>query len=542
MDKRGVIRSAGMVGGLTLVSRGLGFVRDVLVANYFGTTGAASAFMAAFRIPNLFRALFGEGALSAAFIPVFVETRQKEGDASAWALAQHVFTLVGFVLLLIMLGGVATATVALGRPGLDPFAELVWRLFRIMFPYVVFICLTAVAMGALNSFGHFAVPAAAPALLNVVEILVLLFVCPWLGATPETRVYGIAWGVIAAGALQLGVQFPSLFRLGFRPRLRWNLRDPRLVRMLTLMGPVAVGRAVTQVNVAIDTFLALAIGQWAAAALWYSERLIYLPLGIFATALSTVLLPLFSGQATRGDHGALRESVNHALRLLFFVMTPAAVGLFVLAEPVLAACYQRGEFTAQSTMLSTLALMCYAPGMIVFSAGKVFVPAFYGLQDPKTPVRIGVATVLLNIAMSVAFMVTWPTYYKHAGIACATVIAETLNGVALAWILHRRVGSCGWVSVARSAARTLACAVLMGHAVSAGERLLSGALAAARWPAEAVRIVSIAAAVAAGVGVYLLAARLLRSPELTEILDAVRHRRPRAPVDGAPDSPAPLSS
>lgn len=527
MEKHSVIRSAGLVGGLTLVSRGMGFVRDVLIANYFGTTGAASAFMAAFRIPNLFRALFGEGALSAAFIPIFVETRHKEGDPSAWRLAQQVFTLMTLLLAVIVLVGVAVATWALARQGMGGFEELVWRLFRIMFPYMLFICLTAVSMGALNSFGHFTIPAITPWVLNAVEIAVLLLVCPRLGTTPEERIFGVAWGVILAGFLQLGIQFPPLMKLGFRPRLAWDLRDPRLRRMLVLMGPVAIGRAVTQVNVAVDSFLALAIGQWAGAALWYSERLVYMPLGIFATALSTVLLPLFSGQAARGDRAALRDSVNHALRLLAFVMFPAALGLLALADPVIRACYERGSFTAESTMLTARAMMFFAPGMLVFSLGKVFVPAFYGLQDPKTPVRIGIATVLLNIALSVVFMLTWPTYYKHSGIACATVIAETLNGVAMAWILHRRLGSPGWRSIAASVGRTALCAVAMAAAARGTADGLIRMLAGQGWKASSSAMVAVMAAVTVGVACYFGLAAALRSTELAEIREAMRHRRQR---------------
>lgn len=537
MEKHSVIRSAGLVGGLTLVSRGMGFIRDVLIANYFGTTGAASAFMAAFRIPNLFRALFGEGALSAAFIPVFVETRHKDGDPAAWRLARQVFTLMTLLLSAIVLIGVLVATWALARQGVGGFEELVWRLFRIMFPYMFFICLTAVSMAALNSFGHFAVPAATPWVLNAVEIAVLLLVCPMLGPTPEERIYGVAWGVIVAGFFQLGIQFPPLMKLGFSPRPVWDLRDARLRKMLVLMGPVAVGRAVTQVNVAVDSLLALAIGQWAAAALWYSERLVYLPLGIFATALSTVLLPLFSGQAARGDRAALRDSVNHALRLLAFVMIPAALGLFALAEPIIRACYERGTFTSESTMLSARALMFFAPGMIVFGLGKVFVPAFYGLQDPKTPVRIGIATVLLNIAMSVGFMLTWPTYYKHAGIACATVIAETLNGVAMAWILHRRLGSPGWASIAASVGRIVLCAGAMAAAARVTAVGLARMLEGRGWGGGSAQIAGVVAAVAVGVACYVGLSVALRSPELAEIRDAMR-RRKRRRAAAAPDGAA----
>ncbi len=527
MDRHRVIRSAGLVGGLTLVSRGLGFIRDILMASMLGTTMAMSAFTVAFRMPNLFRALFGEGALSAAFIPVFVETRQKQGDAEAWRVARQVFTLVGLTLAVIVVASIGLATVVLVRGGSSDYIRLVWELFRIMAPYMLFICLAAVSMGVLNAFGHFLVPAATPWILNLVLIAAMVGVIPRLNGTPETQVFAIAWAVLLAGVLQWAAQLPSLLRRGFNPRPTLDLRDARLLKVLALMGPAALGRAVTQVNVLIDGWLAVAIAPWAPSALYYSERIIYLPMGIFATALSTVLLPLFSGQAARGDHPALRDSVNHALRLLMFVMIPAATGLLVLATPLCRAMFEHGAFTAESTLQTARALWFYAPGMVVFSLGKVFAPVFFAMHDTRTPVRVGVATVLLNIVLSITFMLTWPAPYKHAGIAFATVIAETLNGIILGAMIHRRIGSPGWSTVAASVGRILGYAGVMALAARQVWHLASAALLRAGWMPKAAVIGGVTLAIATGMVVYLLLALATRAPELAEIRAALRRRKNR---------------
>lgn len=293
------------------------------------------------------------------------------------------------------------------------------------------------------------------------------------------------------------------------------------------MGPVALARAVTQVNVMIDSWLAVWIAAWAPAALFYSERLIYLPLGIFATALSTVLLPHFSGHAARGDHAALRSAVGDGLRWLMFLMIPAAVGLGVLSEPICRLVYERGEFTAESTILTVRALRVYAPGMIIFSLGKVFVPAFYALQDPKTPVRIGIATVLMNIVLSVIFMLTWPLAWKHAGIAAATVVSEFINGVWMSLVVHRRLGTIGWGRIGVSVLRTSIAAAGMAASAWFVTHAAARALAGAGSHLFLTRLASVIAGIGVGIVVYILLSRILRSPELNEMIEAARHRRER---------------
>lgn len=334
MENRNVIRFAFAVGGFTMLSRVLGMVRDVLTARMFGTSLAMSAFVVAFRIPNLFRALFGEGALSSAFIPVFMDSRRNDGEEAAWRLARRVVTLVGVFLLGVVALGIAGMSGAMSWAQLGEKAAVVLPLARIMLPYVFFICMAALAMAVLNSYRMFSVSAFTPALLNITWILSICFLLPVVrgGASAQIRV--LAWTVFAAGAVQLAYQIPSLLRVGWRPGIDVDWRDPRVRQVFLLMGPSALGLAVNQVNVLVNSMIAMFwVGAWAPSALFYAERLIYLPQGILATALGTVLLPVLSDFAAQKKHAEMREAIHHGLRTLLFVMTPAAVGLFVLAGP-----------------------------------------------------------------------------------------------------------------------------------------------------------------------------------------------------------------
>ena len=525
MEHSKVIRSSLMVGGFTSLSRVLGLVRDFLTAGFFGTSLAMSAFVVAFRIPNLFRALFGEGALSAAFIPVFIETRQKGGDAEGWRFARKVITLVGLVLLLVVSACIGAITLWMHREGLGAKAAMILPLARIMLPYTLFICLAALSMGILNSFHRFALPASTPSLLNVVWILFVLFVCPRMGSTPEVQIYGLAWGVLVAGVVQLGFQIPTLMRYGYRPGLALDLRDKKVLRVFGLMGPAALGSAVTQVNVMVNSLLAAWAAPWAPAALFYAERLLYFPQGILATAMSTVLLPVFSGHAARADHQQIRATMNYSLRTLLFVMAPASIGLLCLAEPIVRMLFQWGHFTNASTVLTSRALVFYAPGLFVFCLAKVFVPAFYALQDTRTPVRIGLIAVLLNLSLNVTFILTWPLEWKHAGLALATVISEGFNGLTLACFIHRKLGSPGWRQILTSVLRAFVAAVVMGICKTMCQAWLYRLGSAVLLP-KLNQIVSVMASIGAGLIVYLLCALALRCPEIHNVLQALKKHRP----------------
>ncbi|HSR87981.1 MAG TPA: lipid II flippase MurJ, partial [Pontiella sp.] len=362
----------------------------------------------------------------------------------------------------------------------------------------------------------------APCVLNLILIIVMLALFPIIGSDEYERVHLLAWAVVLAGVLQMAIQLPALKRFGcpFRFASHWN--DPRVRKMLLLMGPAAIGMAVTQFNVLIDRLLAMWIGDWAPAALFYSERMIYFPLGVIATAMGTVLLPTFSAHAAKNDHASMGSTIGHSLRHLLFIMTPASLGLLVLAPHILRTIFEwNGSFDAGSTLLSARALAFYAPGLVVFSAGKVFVPAFYAMQDTRTPVRIGIYVVVLNLIMNITFILTFPLYWKHAGMALATVLAEAAGMFSLASLLCKRIENIPWKETGRTFLRSL-----LGALIMAGAAWLvahhATPLAMAHMPAKLAQLTALTAAIAVGGSAYLLLALVLRAPELREIKTTLR--------------------
>jgi putative peptidoglycan lipid II flippase len=528
MEPKRILRSVGIISAFTMFSRFLGLARDILMAGFFGTTLPMSAFVVAFTIPNLFRRLFGEGALSAAFVPVLVETREKEGPEQAWKLSNKVLTLTGLVLILITALIILGASAGLFLNGLSDKTALTLSLLRIMMPYMIFICLAAVSMGILNSLHHFAISSFAPAILNVCWIVAIVIAVPRFGNSPEEKIYAVAWAVLLAGFLQWAVQWPVLARFGWKPTFYPELfqgpeKNPRIRKIMLLMGPAALGMAVSQINVMVDRLLAIWISPAAPAALFFSERLIYFPLGIFATALGTVLLPVFSKHAATHNHEEIRLTVSRSLKQLFYIMLPASAGLFVLATPVVQMIFEWKTFDASSTWMTAIALQCYAPGLIIFSLAKIFVPAFYAMQDTRTPVLIAIYAVILNLTLNIIFILTLPQAVKHAGIAAATVIAEGFSAVALALILQKRIGKPDWGGVGRGLLRYLLAAIIMclvvawtrGWIFQALENLLSGKFA---------QIGAVIGAVIAGMITYLIASILLCRREAAQVFNAILRR------------------
>ena len=522
-----VIRSALMVGGLTTLSRILGLMRDIVTAAAFGTSAAMSDFVVAFSIPNMFRALFGEGALASAFVPLFTQVRAQAGAPVAWLFTRKVLTLLSAVLVLVVAVGIGITFALQVLPGLMAHAPQVMALLRIMLPYLLFICLTALSQGILNSYHRFALPAFTPCLLNLTWIGFVLLVCPRLGAADGQRITGVAWGVFAAGLVQLGAQVPLMWKLGYRPGLAWDPQDPQVRKMLALMAPTALGQSVSQVNMTINRFMARWATDWATSSMYYAERMLYFPQGILATALSTVLLPVFSGHAATGDHARIRDTLNHSLRTLLFIMIPAAVGLFALAGPILQAMFGWGKFDADSLRHTTLVLQVYAPGLLFFGLAKVFVPAFYALQDTRTPYLNGLRSVGINFTLNVIFTLVLPPEFKAASLALAAVAAEAFNGLTLGRQLSRRLGSFDGTSIRRSAGRSLAAAAVMGLCVAGAHPWLLRGLGVLHLQGKALQFAALVPDLAFGVGVYLLAARLLQCPEQGDIRQALAARRQR---------------
>lgn len=510
-----------------MLSRVLGLVRDTLTASAFGTSSAMSDFVVAFRIPNMFRALFGEGALSSAFVPVYLDTRTKEGEASAWRMSRKVITLLGATLLALVILGILGCTLLMAVPEIAGANTQVLSLARIMLPYMLFICLAALSTAILNSHHRFSLPAFTPSLLNITWILFVLFVCPLFGTDLHERIYGVAWAVFFAGLVQLGAQLPAMWALGWRPGLDFDTKDERVTRFLKLMGPTALGSSVSQINVFVNGLLALWAAPWAPAALFFAERLLYFPQGILATAMSTVLLPVFSGHAADGDHTKIRDTLNHALRTLLFVMAPASVGLFALAEPIVQLVFGWGKFNQESVAHTALVLRCYAPGLFVFGLAKVFVPVFYALHNTRTPFRIGLVSVGLNFALNILFTLTFPRDLKAASLAAATVLSEAFNGIALGVYLHRTIGSPGWSSILRGASRAIGGASLMAAVALLVHHYSAGWMAGLHLPAKAEQVTVVVLAMLAAAVSYFAFALVIRSPEIGDVTAALKRRRAR---------------
>jgi len=519
---RRIFKSTAVVSLGTGVSRILGLFREILMAHYFGTSLAKSAFDVAFRIPNLFRRLFGEGALSAALVPVLTKTSEGEGREAANRLVGQVMTLMGVVLLSVVALGVLGISLALEHGSWGARVGAVLPLLRTLLPYTFFICMVALCMAILNSHHHFALPAFTPVALNVVWIGVLLIVGGRSGISSAERIHLVAWGILVAGVVQLVIQVPGLWRLGLCPRLSFAWSDPKVRRVLLLMGPGALGMGIHQVNFFLDGVLALWAAEWAPAALTFAERLVYLPLGLFATALGTVLLPTFSRQAMQDDPSHMRATFGLAAHNLMLVMIPAALGLMVLARPIVDLVYawQGGEFGDMSGLLTARALAFYAPGLIVFSLYKLLVPMFYALEDTRTPVRVGAIMVALNLVLNITFILTWPPEFKHAGLALATVLASGANCVCLAVILQRRVGPMGWRQLTGGFLRTLLAGLGMAWVAMQVPEWIQRLGGVAAGEGKLAQLIGVLGAIVTGMAVYgaLLAVLRITRParELSE--------------------------
>jgi len=458
-ERERVSKAAGVVGFYTLLSRILGLVRDMVVARFFGAGMAADAFFVAFRIPNLLRRLFAEGSLTIAFIPVFTEYLHQKSKKDAFDLARAVLTLLAMVLALVTVLGVLFAPwvvrlQAFGFGGSGPKYELTVLLTRITFPYIFLVSLVAFFMGVLNSLRHFAAPAAAPIFLNVGIIAATLIISPHL----SEPVVGLAVGVLIGGVLQILLQLPWLIQKGVSLKPCWNPGHPAVRRIGLLMLPAIYGSAIYQVNQFIGTLLASFLPQGSVSWLYYADRLMEFPLGVFAIAISTAALPSLSAQAAAKDLTEFRETLSHSVRLTFFITIPAMAGLMALGQPVIQIFFQRGAFDSLSTVMTTKALFCYAVGLWAFSANRVLVSAFYAFQDTRTPVKIATVTLFVNVGFSLLLMGP----LKHAGLALATSLASSMQFFLLLFCLKRMQGVLHLRPILVSAFKSLAASALMG--------------------------------------------------------------------------------
>lgn len=427
---------------MTLLSRLLGFLRDVAFAVLFGAGAGMDAFLVAFKIPNFMRRLFAEGAFAQSFVPVLSETKSRDGQDEVKALVDVVAGTLGLILLGITVVGVIAAPLLIlmfapGFLGTDTQFSQAVSLLRITFPYLFFISLTAFAGGILNTYGRFAVPAFTPVLLNICLIIAALYGAPYF----SDPIMALAVGVFIAGAAQLGFQLPYLARLGLLPRPRWGWKNLKVRSIIQRMLPILFGSSVAQVNLMLDTIIASMLATGSVSWLYFSDRLMEFPLGVFSIAIATVILPSLSARHAQASTQEFSDTLDWALRLLVVIGTPVVIGLLVLAGPLIVTLFYYRSFGLTDVLMSRYSLMAYAFGFMGFSLVKVLLPGFYARGDTKTPVRCGVISVVCAMLMNLSFvglMLVLQLPGPHAGLALATSLGAFVNAGLLYKNLRRQ--------------------------------------------------------------------------------------------------------
>lgn len=515
-------RSAGIVSLATMTSRVLGLVRDQALAYRFGAGDAMDAFLVALRVPNLLRELFAEGALNAAFVPVFMRRLTSAGRDAAWRLGAQLINV-----LAVVTGGLVVAGIVFAEPLTRLLAgdyqavpgkfELTVLLTRIVLPFLTLVAIAAACMGMLNSLRRFFVPAVSPAAYNVCLIASAVVVAPLMPQTGIAPIAVLAAGVLAGGGGQIAVQWWALRREGFRWRPGLDLADRGLREIVGLMGPATVAGAALQVNVLVNTVLATGEGTGAVTWLTLAFRLMYLPLGVLGVSIATVTLPAVSRHAADGDVAAVRRTVSHGLRLTWAVTAPAAVGLAVLATPIVRVIFEHGEFTAVDTPATARALVFYAPGIVGYAAVRLTAPVFYAFGNSLTPALVGVLTVGLNVGLNLVLV----RVLGYPGLALGTTIAAWANAGVLLGLLHRRLGGLESRRLVGSFARSCLAAGVMGAAVGAADGLAAGVAADAGFVTAAALL---GGEIALGLVVLAVAGRLLGVAELGEVREQILGR------------------
>ncbi|HXF25858.1 MAG TPA: murein biosynthesis integral membrane protein MurJ [Bryobacteraceae bacterium] len=510
-----VMRSAGIVSVAVFFSRMTGVLREIVMAHFFGAGFVYDAFLLGFRIPNLTRDLFAEGALSAAFVPTFTATLSTEGKKQAAELSNLVGTAVIIVVGVICALGMifSPVLVELLAPGYHDVPgkfELAVHMTRIMFPFLLLVALAAQAMGVLNACNRFAVPALSSTFFNIGSIgfgLLLGFVFgPKLGIE---RITGMALGVVLGGALQLLWQIPSLHRLGFvfRPRINW--KHPGLVHIIHLMGPAILGNAAVQINVMVNTNFASRIpGNGPVSWLGYAFRFMMLPLGLFGVAIASATLPAISRSAAAKNMPEFRRTLSRSLGMVFLLTIPSSIGLIVLGKTMIGAIYQGGKFLASDTQETAMALSCFAIGLAGYAALKVINPAFYALKDARTPMTVSIISIGVNLAAVECLMRF--TALGYAGLALSTSAVALFGSITLFIILRKRIGGIYGRDLLGSVIKIGIASLVMGAAVMLSSHVIIGHLGPHRLP----RLLDLAVSIPVGLVIFIAACRLLRVSEL----------------------------
>ena len=515
-------RSAGVTGAATLASRILGLARDQVFAALFGAGNDMDAFIVAFRIPNLARDLFAEGAMSAAFVPTFTRHLTLRGKDGAWRLGNNVLTA-----LMMVTGAFVVAGMVFAQPLVATYArdfamvpgklELTVQLTRVMLPFLTMVAVAAAAMGMLNSLHHYFLPALSPAMFNIATIVCGLVLVPVMPALGLPRIMAMAIAALAGGVGQIAIQWPSLRREGFRYRTVFDPADAGLRQVLLLMGPGTIGLAATQVNIFVNTWLATSQGTGAVSWLTYAFRLMYLPIGLFGVSIGTAVLPAVSRHAAVDDLPGVRTTVARGLAMMLMVNVPATLGLLVLARPIVQLLFERGQFLPVDTEATTAALRMYAVGLIGYSATRIASPTFYALRQSRVPVLVSAGTIIVNVALSVMLV----RVMGFRGLALGTSIAAVANAGALVWLLQRRLDGLEGRRLAAVSVKIVVSALVMAVAAAAIQHGMEQLAPGPRLGEQTLRL---AVSIGGSLGVLAAMAALLRIAELAESVDMIRGR------------------
>lgn len=540
-------RSAGTIGLAVMTSRVLGVVRDQVMAGLFGTGMAQDAFNVATRIPNLVRDLFAEGAMSAAFVPTFTKHLKTHGPAAAWRLGNLVLNALIVVTGVLVIVGIfgarpliellpdpsPTAANIYAGAGGQQRLELTVKLARIVMPFLTLVAIAVALGGMLNSLRRFFIPALSPAIYNVGVLFSAVAIVPFCGDTPEKKIIGIAIGALIGGLGQIAVQLPLLYREGFRYQPILRFRDPGVREILLLMGPGTLGLAAAQVNLMVNTYLAYGEREGAVSALAFAFRLMYLPIGLFGVSVATAAVPEIARHLAGGATEDVKRTVSSGLRMMLMLSVPATVGLMALSNPIVELLFERGQFTSQSTSMTALALLCYAPGLIGYSAVKIASPTFYAMNDPRTPVLVSVATIALNLVLNLTLVHA----LSFQGLALGTAIAALFNSGVLVYLLSRRLGGLEGSRILQASIKILIASLAMAVVAVVAEAWLDAYLPQMgsavtwlpdRWQVSAAQTlragVRVGTAIVVGIGVLVLAASALRLHEFNAVRTRVLAR------------------
>ena len=516
-----IARSASAVSGAVMCSRVLGLVREQVFAGMFGAGYAYDAFVVAFRIPNLLRDLFGEGALSAAFVTVFSDYDTNKGRQATWQLASNVLVFIAILLSLITLIGIffAEPIVNLLAPDFSLIAgktELTSLLTRIMFPFLIFVALAAVVMGILNTSGRFFVPAMSSSFFNLGSIIGGVSLALLLPRFGQPAIVGMAWGTLIGGLMQLLIQLPTLRKTGFRFKPQINLRDPGLKRILWLMLPATIGLSATQINIFVNTNFASSCVEGSVSWLNYAFRMVQLPIGVFGVAFSIAAMPVLAKHAAQKDFAGLRQTFTSSLVMVFSLTIPATVGLILLAQPIIRLIFEHGAFTASDTLRTAQALTCYAYGLFAYSAVKIMVPVFYALNSTKYPVIGSFLAVTVNIIIIILTIDT----FSFRAIALATSCSMALNFLFLGSILYRKLTGFSLAYLGIGTLKILLASMVMGFGIMGLKKLLSPIL----QESIPLQLIGVFMVIGAAALLYGITLHMLRLPELKVITEKIGQR------------------